>query len=76
MYARIKITFFSLEDSFLVRKVKYSLELSKEKLLLVTRSKSLKSLDRVKCPFELTETGISDLGHLRYEKGLSINKKT
>ena len=42
MYAGIKITFFSLEDSFLVRKVKYSLELSKEKLLLVTRSKSLK----------------------------------
>lgn len=29
-----------------------------------------KSPDRVKCPFELTETGISDLGHLRYEKRL------
>lgn len=35
-----------------------------------------KSPDRIKCPFELTETGISDLGHLKYEKRLVYKQET
>lgn len=34
-----------------------------------------KSPDRIKCPFELLETGICDLGHLRYEKRLEYKQK-
>lgn len=34
-----------------------------------------KSPDRIKCPFELLETGISDLGHLKYEKRLEYKQK-
>lgn len=33
-----------------------------------------KSPYRVKCPLELTETGISDLGHLRYDKRLEYKQ--